>query len=108
MLAPYPQLIKAGYRRYAGYRQAALAGMTTNVVFGLLRVAVLSAVLAERGSIAGYVVETRDIAATREYVRLAAKSGADIAADRVLLPLPEALGGAMIFQLSGSGTLRFD
>jgi ABC-2 type transport system permease protein len=54
VLAPYPQLIKAGYRRYAGYRQAALAGMTTNVVFGLLRVAVLSAVLAERGSIAGY------------------------------------------------------
>lgn len=58
MLAPYPQLITAGYRRYTGYRQAALAGMTTNVVFGLLRASVLVAVLAQRGSVAGYDLAT--------------------------------------------------
>ena len=40
VLAPYPQLVRAGYRRYATYRQATLAGLTTNVVFGLLRAAV--------------------------------------------------------------------
>ncbi len=58
MLAPYPQLVRAGYRRYTGYRQAALAGLGTNVVFGLLRAAVLVAVLAERGTIGGYDVAT--------------------------------------------------
>ena len=58
MLAPYPQLIRAGYRRYAGYRQAALAGLSTNVVFGLLRAAVLAAVLAERGTVGGYDLAT--------------------------------------------------
>jgi ABC-2 type transport system permease protein len=58
VLAPYPQLIRAGYRRYASYRQAALAGLTTNTVFGLLRAAVLVAVLAERGTVAGYDLAT--------------------------------------------------
>jgi ABC-2 type transport system permease protein len=51
-------LIRAGYRRYAGYRQAALAGMLTNLVFGLLRAAVLTAVLAARGTVAGYDLAT--------------------------------------------------
>ena len=58
MLAPYPQLIKAGYQRYASYRQAALAGLSTNLVFGLLRAAVLAAVLAERGTVGGYDLAT--------------------------------------------------
>ncbi|MDQ2706732.1 MAG: ABC-2 family transporter protein [Actinomycetota bacterium] len=58
MLAPYPQLVRAGFRRYATYRQAALAGLATNVVFGLLRAAVLTAVLAERGTVAGYDTAT--------------------------------------------------
>lgn len=58
MLAPYPQLVIAGFRRYATYRQAALAGLTTNVVFGLLRAAVLVAVLAERPVVGGYDVAT--------------------------------------------------
>ena len=58
VLAPYPQLVRAGYRRYAGYRQAALAGLATNMVFGLLRAAVLAAVLAERGTVAGYDLAT--------------------------------------------------
>lgn len=65
VLAPYPQLIRAGYRRYAGYRQAALAGLFTNLVFGLLRAAVLAAVLAERGTVAGY-----DLATATTYVWL--------------------------------------
>ena len=56
MSAPYPQLVRAGYRRYATYRRAALAGLTTNVVFGLVRAAVLTAVLAQRGTVAGYDV----------------------------------------------------
>lgn len=58
VLAPYPQLVRAGYLRFAGYRQAMLAGLATNVVFGLLRAAVLVAVLAERGPVAGYDVAT--------------------------------------------------
>lgn len=58
MLAPYPQLVRAGFLRYATYRQATLAGLTTNVVFGLLRVSVLLAVLAERGTVGGYDVAT--------------------------------------------------
>ncbi|MDN5933501.1 MAG: hypothetical protein L0I24_20950, partial [Pseudonocardia sp.] len=45
MLSPYPQLVIAGFRRHSTYRQAALAGLTTNIVFGLLRAAVLVAVL---------------------------------------------------------------
>jgi ABC-2 type transport system permease protein len=58
VLAPYPQLIRAGYRRHVNYRQAAYAGLLTKVVFGLLRAAVLVAVLAERGTVAGYDVAT--------------------------------------------------
>ncbi|GAA0947697.1 ABC-2 family transporter protein [Pseudonocardia zijingensis] len=65
VLAPYPQLLRAGYRRHAGYRQASLAGLCANVVFGLLRAAVLTAVLAERGTVAGY-----DLAAAVTYVWL--------------------------------------
>ncbi|HEY0812660.1 MAG TPA: ABC-2 family transporter protein [Pseudonocardia sp.] len=58
MLSPYPQLVRAGFRRYAAYRQAALAGLATNAVFGLLRASVLVAALAERGPIAGYDIAT--------------------------------------------------
>jgi len=65
VLAPYPQLVRAGFRCYATYRQAALAGLVTNVVFGLLRAAVLTAVLAERPVVAGY-----DVAAAITYVWL--------------------------------------
>lgn len=65
VLSPYPQLVRAGFRRYATYRQAALAGLTTNIVFGLLRAAVLVAVLAERPVVAGY-----DVAAAVTYVWL--------------------------------------
>jgi viologen exporter family transport system permease protein len=65
VLSPYPQLVRAGFQRYATYRQAALAGLATNTVFGLLRASVLVAVLAERGTVAGY-----DVAAAVTYVWL--------------------------------------
>ena len=58
--------------------------------------------------IAGYALETRDVAATREYMRRSGNSGADFARDHVLVTLPEALGGVVIFQQPGSGMLRFD
>jgi ABC-2 type transport system permease protein len=58
VLSPYPQLVRAGFRRYAAYRQAALAGLATNVVFGLLRASVLVAVLTQRGPTAGYDIPT--------------------------------------------------
>jgi ABC-2 type transport system permease protein len=58
VLSPYPQLVAAGFRRYAAYRQAALAGLATNTVFGLLRASVLVAVLTQRGPTAGYDIAT--------------------------------------------------
>ena len=58
MLSPYPRLVRAGFQRYATYRQAALAGLATNTVFGLLRASVLVAVLTQRGPVAGYDVAT--------------------------------------------------
>jgi len=48
-------LAKAGFRRYSTYRQAAVAGIFTNSVFGFLRCYVLLAVAAGGGgSVAGY------------------------------------------------------
>ncbi|MEJ3656115.1 ABC-2 family transporter protein [Actinomycetes bacterium KLBMP 9759] len=58
MFTPYPQLVRAGFRRHASYRQAMLAGLVTNIVFGLLRAAVLAAVLAERSTVGGYDLAT--------------------------------------------------
>lgn len=63
MLA-YARLALAGFRRYSTYRQAMFAGLATNVVFGLLRMAVLVAAVSQ-GPIAGY-----DVAATATYVWL--------------------------------------
>jgi ABC-2 type transport system permease protein len=54
VLAPYPQLMRAGFRRHSRYLAASLAGLFTNTVFGLLRVAVLLAVVGQSGSVAGY------------------------------------------------------
>jgi ABC-2 type transport system permease protein len=65
VLSPYPQLVVAGFRRHATYRQAALAGLLTNIVFGLLRAAVLVAVYAQRPVVAGY-----DVAAVLTFVWL--------------------------------------
>ncbi len=52
--SPYVRLVRAGYLRHSTYRAAALAGLATNTVFGLLRVSVLLAVVAAGGTAAGY------------------------------------------------------
>jgi ABC-2 type transport system permease protein len=52
--SPYARLVRAGYLRHSSYRAAALAGLATNTVFGLLRVSVLLAVIAAGGTAAGY------------------------------------------------------
>jgi len=65
VLAAYFRLVRAGFDRHASYRLASLAGLFTNTVFGLLRVAVLLAVLGPTGTMAGY-----DAAATATYVWL--------------------------------------
>jgi ABC-2 type transport system permease protein len=44
----------AGFRRYATYRQATLAGMFTNTVFGFVRCYLLLSVADVTGQIAGY------------------------------------------------------
>jgi ABC-2 type transport system permease protein len=81
VLAPYLRLIRAGYLRYAAYRQAMLAGLATNVVFGLLRAAVLTAVIAERGPVAGYDVAT---AVTYVWIGQGLLSTVDLWSDREL------------------------
>ncbi|MFT7836541.1 ABC-2 family transporter protein [Saccharothrix sp. BKS2] len=60
----YALLALAGFRRYSTYRQAMFAGMATNVVFGMLRLAVLAAAVSS-GPIAGY-----DLAAASTYTWL--------------------------------------
>ncbi|MCE7000528.1 ABC-2 family transporter protein [Saccharothrix sp. S26] len=60
----YVVLALAGFRRYSTYRRAMVAGMATNVAFGLLRLAVLMAAVGQ-GDIAGY-----DVAAAATYVWL--------------------------------------
>jgi ABC-2 type transport system permease protein len=51
----YLALARAGFRRYATYRVATVAGATTNVTFGFLRYYTLLAVaVSAGGSVAGY------------------------------------------------------
>jgi len=48
-------LVVAGFRRYAGYRQATAAGAVTNTVFGVIKVSILlAAARSAGGSVAGY------------------------------------------------------
>jgi ABC-2 type transport system permease protein len=55
VLRPASALAGAGFRRWATYRQAALAGAFTNIVFGVIKVSVLFAVADSRhGDVAGY------------------------------------------------------
>jgi len=63
VLSAYLLLVRAGFRRHSTYLTASLAGLFTNTVFGLLRVAVLLAVVAPTGQAAGY-----DAAATSTFV----------------------------------------
>lgn len=54
----YGVLARSGFRRWASYRQATVAGAVTNTVFGLVRCYVLLAVAAGAGgTAAGYGVE---------------------------------------------------
>jgi ABC-2 type transport system permease protein len=53
-LRAYVELARAGWRRYATYRVATLAGLFTNTVFGFLRAAVLIAALRTAGTINGW------------------------------------------------------
>jgi ABC-2 type transport system permease protein len=50
---PYAALVTAGFRRYATYRQAAIAGAVTNSIFGFLRCYALLAAVAGAGGFAG-------------------------------------------------------
>jgi len=50
----FAALAAAGYRRHSTYRQATVAGATTNVVFGFIKTFVLLAVVGAGGAAAGY------------------------------------------------------
>ncbi|SCF14362.1 ABC-2 type transport system permease protein [Micromonospora haikouensis] len=47
-------IVRSGFRRYATYRQAALAGAVTNIVFGFLRCYILFGAAGAAGTAAGY------------------------------------------------------
>jgi ABC-2 type transport system permease protein len=58
-VGPGTALIRAGFRRYAAYPLATLAGGVTNTVFGLLRASVTTGVIASAGgALAGYTLAT--------------------------------------------------
>lgn len=52
----YWEIARRGYRRYATYRVATLAGVFTNTVFGFMRAYVLLALFRARPHVGGYVV----------------------------------------------------
>jgi ABC-2 type transport system permease protein len=63
----YLRITLAGFHRYSTYRQAVLAGTATNIVFGLIKVGILTGVFLARdgASIGGY-----DLTTTITYVWL--------------------------------------
>jgi ABC-2 type transport system permease protein len=63
----YLRITLAGFHRFSAYRQAVLAGTATNIVFGLIKVGILTGVYLARGgaSIGGY-----DLTTTITYVWL--------------------------------------
>ena len=59
--------------------------------------------------IAGYALATADLARTRKYLRARAKIiGAPALADRVLIELPQSLGGVVAFREPGGPAFRFN
>ncbi|MDQ2791559.1 MAG: ABC-2 family transporter protein [Actinomycetota bacterium] len=54
MLSCAVRLMRAGFLRYATYRQAVVAGLVTNTVFGFLRTAIVLTVFAGSARVAGY------------------------------------------------------
>lgn len=59
-LAPDARLFVAGFRRESSYRAAMVAGLLTNSVFGFIRVAIFTAVVAAGpdGTLGGYTAAT--------------------------------------------------
>jgi len=58
--------------------------------------------------IAGYVLKSDDIAATGDYLRRAAVPVHVLGNHRLLVKLPQAVGGIIIFEPRSSGVLNFD
>lgn len=58
--------------------------------------------------IAGYMLESADIAATGDYLRNAGVSVHVLGSRRLMVKLPAAVGGIMIFEPKSSGALNFD
>jgi glyoxalase-like protein len=56
--------------------------------------------------IAGYALESRDIAATRAYLQSVGIGARELQGGRIAVTLPDALGGILIFQPQGSGALE--
>jgi ABC-2 type transport system permease protein len=54
LVALYWQISRRGFRRYATYRSATVAGIFTNTVFGFIRAYVFITLLSTAGAIAGY------------------------------------------------------
>jgi hypothetical protein len=53
--------------------------------------------------IAGYALESRDIAATRQHLQSAGIEARELQGGRIAVTMPEALGGILIFQPQDSG-----
>jgi viologen exporter family transport system permease protein len=54
-VGPAVALAGAGYRRWATYRQAALAGVFVNTVFGVIKLSILLGIAdSAGGTVAGY------------------------------------------------------
>lgn len=89
----YFELAKRGYRRHSSYTTAAVAGLFTNVVFGMLRAAVMGAVFAGTASIGGY-----GLAQAVTYVWLV----------QGLMTVMQMYGGAEIAMRVSSGDITVD
>jgi hypothetical protein len=57
--------------------------------------------------IAGYTLDTRDLAATRDHLQRSKVTMRDVSDGQVLVILPQSLGGAIVFQREGSSPLPF-
>jgi hypothetical protein len=53
--------------------------------------------------IAGYTLDVRDLTATRDVLDAAAVRSRELDADRLIVELPQSLGGAIVFTAAGRG-----
>lgn len=95
LIGCYLRIALAGFRRYSTYRQSTVAGLATNVVFGLIKVGILSAVYTARGggSVGGY-----DLTTTITYVWFG----------QGLLSLVQLWGGMELSERIRSGDVAID